>query len=84
MLSDVVFLLIMMVILFYVYCELGWKQVFFLFKDIVSCLYYEETRLQARIQRFYLSNKWHIISTVNSLLFIFGKAQLDCLFVVFE
>ncbi|XP_063714098.1 transient receptor potential cation channel subfamily M member 1-like isoform X1 [Symsagittifera roscoffensis] len=43
-----------------------------LFKDIVSCLYYEETRLQARIQRFYLSNKWHIISTVNSLLFIFA------------
>ncbi|XP_063718111.1 transient receptor potential cation channel subfamily M member 8-like isoform X3 [Symsagittifera roscoffensis] len=43
-----------------------------LFKDIVSCLYYDKTRRTARVQQFYMSNKWLIVSTITSVTFIFA------------
>ena len=43
-----------------------------LFKDVMSCLWYEETRWKHRVQRYYTANKWLMVSSVSSLTFIFG------------
>ncbi|XP_075249941.1 transient receptor potential cation channel subfamily M member 3-like isoform X2 [Convolutriloba macropyga] len=38
-----------------------------LLKEVISCVWYEETRWRHRVRRYFMTNKWRIITTLGNL-----------------